>query len=111
MDGHPSSNRSNSSTVTAFTLGYSLIRQPVGESGLAYYIYENWQAGPHKAVIHHGSCAHCNEGQGKSGKGDYDRSHGKWHGEFKTLDAAKAYQKNMSIEVRKECGHCMKAVS
>jgi len=23
-----------------------------------YYIYENWQAGPHKAVIHHAECGH-----------------------------------------------------
>jgi len=25
-----------------------------------FYIYENWQAGPRKEVIHDGSCGHCN---------------------------------------------------
>ena len=24
---------------------------------MTYYIYENWQAGAHKAVIHSGGCA------------------------------------------------------
>ena len=36
-------------------------------TGDKFYIYENWQAGPHKAVIHRGSCGHCNNGQGKTG--------------------------------------------
>ena len=26
------------------------------------YLYENWQAGPHKTVLHRGSCAFCNNG-------------------------------------------------
>ena len=25
-----------------------------------FYIYENWQAGPRKAVIHVGNCGFCN---------------------------------------------------
>jgi len=39
----------------------------VRATGDKFYIYENWQAGPHKAVIHRGSCGHCNNGQGKTG--------------------------------------------
>lgn len=31
---------------------------------MTFYIYENWQAGPHKAVLHTGPCGHCNDGQG-----------------------------------------------
>ena len=26
-----------------------------------FYIYENWQAGPRKAVIHVGNCGFCNK--------------------------------------------------
>ena len=32
---------------------------------MAFYIYENWQAGPHKAVIHRGDCRYCNQGRGR----------------------------------------------
>jgi hypothetical protein len=31
-----------------------------------YWIYENWQAGLHKAVIHRG-CGDCNHSRGKHG--------------------------------------------
>src|SRR5215469_8736750 len=51
-----------------------------------FYIYENWQAGPRKAVIHKGSCGHCNDGNGVSG--GYDPKHAKWHGPFESLAAA-----------------------
>ena len=33
---------------------------------MTYYIYENWQAGPHKAKIHQSSCGHCNGGLGRT---------------------------------------------
>src|SRR5437016_8249412 len=31
-----------------------------------FYIYENWHAGPHKAVLHRASCGQCNSGDRKS---------------------------------------------
>ena len=34
---------------------------------MAYYIYENWRSGPHKAVLHVGECGHCNNGKGHAG--------------------------------------------
>lgn len=68
---------------------------------MAYYIYENWQAGPHKAVIHNGSCGFCNEGQGRAG--GYDPSHAKWHGPFATVESARLEQNRMQVKVRKEC--------
>ncbi len=52
------------------------------------YVYENWQAGPHKAVIHRGSCGYCNDGAGVAG--GYDPRHAEWHGPFDTLERAEA---------------------
>lgn len=68
---------------------------------MPYYIYENWQAGPHKAVIHDGACGHCNNGEGRAG--GYDSGHAKWHGPFSSLDAAMRQQKSMPVKVRKSC--------
>jgi len=65
------------------------------------YIYEDWQAGPHKAVIHHTSCGFCNEGHGRDG--EFDPAHAKWHGPFDSLSKAQAFQKRMDVSVRKEC--------
>ncbi len=68
---------------------------------MAFYIYENWQAGPHKAVIHDGSCGHCNQGRGRAG--GYDPSHAKWHGPYETLEKAHAASAALSgVVVRKE---------
>ena len=74
---------------------------------MTYYIYENWQAGPHKAVIHSGSCAYCNDGRGRS-NGAYDRAHGKWHGPYDDLNAAQQAQQELCVVKRDECRHCMK---
>jgi F-type H+-transporting ATPase subunit beta len=72
---------------------------------MGFYIYENWQAGPHKAVIHHGSCGYCNEGKGRAG--GYDPNHAEWHGPFGTLEDARNHQQQMNVKVRKEC-RCVK---
>ena len=75
-------------------------------NGVSFYIYENWQAGPHKAVIHIGSCAFCNEGKGRAG--GYDPKHAKWHGPFDGIETARRQQKAIVAKVKKECGVCMK---
>ena len=76
-----------------------------GTLGMAYYIYENWQAGPRKAVIHRGSCGYCNNGQGRN-EGNYDPDHGEWHGPWDDLQEARKAQTKMSVKVRKECQIC-----
>lgn len=53
---------------------------------MAYWIYENWTA-EHKAVVHAGSCGHCNEGRGRT-PNPLGEKNGRWHGPFPTLDAA-----------------------
>ena len=58
-----------------------------GGGDMTYYIYENWQAGPHKAVIHVGTCSFCNHGQGRSGR--CNPGHARWHGPYETLDSAR----------------------
>ncbi len=73
---------------------------------MAFYIYENWQAGPHKAVIHHGSCGHCKDGRGRAG--GYDPAHAEWHGPFASLLEARRIQKSMKVVERKEC-RCVNA--
>lgn len=72
---------------------------------MKYYIYENWQAGPHKAVLHRGSCGYCNNGNGRAG--GYDPGHAEWHGPFNSIDEAKKRQLSMNVKVRKVC-RCVK---
>src|SRR5437867_6205781 len=38
---------------------------PIAVAAGEYYVYENWSAGPHKAVLHRGSCGQCNAGKGR----------------------------------------------
>jgi len=70
-------------------------------AGVSYYIYENWQAGPHKAVVHLASCAFCNDGRGLAGGSD--PKHGKWHGPYSSLNAARSAQAALHPKVVKEC--------
>jgi F-type H+-transporting ATPase subunit beta len=72
---------------------------------MPFYIYENWRAGPHKAVIHHGSCGYCNEGEGKA-RG-YNPGNANWHGPFSTLNEARQASASMHVIEHKEC-RCIK---
>ena len=73
---------------------------------MTFWIYENWQAGPHKAVVHLGSCGFCNEGKGMS-DGEYDPGHGRWHGPFETLRDAQARAKALSGVVNRRNHSCV----
>ena len=44
-----------------------LIAKPAGPApeSAEFYIYENWAAGPHKIVLHRGSCGQCSHGKGR----------------------------------------------
>lgn len=67
-----------------------------------FHVYENWQAGPRKAVIHRGSCGHCNDGKGRAG--GFDHRHAQWHGPFETLAAAQEYSHGLpGVTARKRC--------
>lgn len=73
--------------------------------GMAYYIYENWRAWRHKAIIHRGSCGHCNNGQGRN-EGNYDPNNGAWHGPYADLQEAQEAQEEMPVEVHDKCRVC-----
>jgi len=70
-----------------------------------YYVYENWQAGPHKARIHISSCRFCNNGKGIHNTDSEE--HGKWHGPFLTYEETLQAAIKTGGEVT-ECQNCCK---
>jgi len=73
---------------------------PVGAG--EFYVYENWAAGPHKAVLHRSSCAQCNAGKGRPS--GHDANHSRWHGPYGNLTEARDATHNMSgVLIRSEC--------
>ncbi len=72
---------------------------------MAFYVYESWQAGSGRAVLHSADCAYCNEGRGL--QGGSDRSNGKWHGPYETLASAREFPRTLRVDERTEhaCVH------
>jgi 4-hydroxy-tetrahydrodipicolinate synthase len=67
-----------------------------------FYIYENWAAGPHKAILHRASCGQCSSGKGRPA--GHDANHSKWHGPFGNLTAARDASHQMpGVLIRSEC--------
>ncbi|MGB2605551.1 MAG: 4-hydroxy-tetrahydrodipicolinate synthase [Candidatus Sulfotelmatobacter sp.] len=67
-----------------------------------FYIYENWLAGPHKIVLHRGSCGQCNQGKGRPA--GHDANHARWHGPYSTLAEGRETAQGMTgILIRGEC--------
>ncbi len=67
-----------------------------------FYIYENWHAGPHKAVLHRASCGQCNHGKGRPA--GHDANHARWHGPYATLSEARNISQQMAgVLIRSEC--------
>jgi 4-hydroxy-tetrahydrodipicolinate synthase len=67
-----------------------------------FYIYENWQAGPHKIVLHRSSCGQCNHGKGRPS--GHDANHARWHGPYATLSQAREAAHTMTgVLIRSEC--------
>ena len=67
-----------------------------------FFVYENWQAGPHRAVLHRSSCGQCNHGKGRPS--GHDPAHASWHGPYPTvIDARQALQTMPSVLIRSEC--------
>lgn len=67
-----------------------------------FYIYENWAAGPHKIVLHRGSCGQCNQGKGRPA--GHDANHARWHGPYPTLAQGREVAHEMSgVLIRSEC--------
>jgi len=67
-----------------------------------FFIYENWQAGPHKIVVHRSNCGQCNHGKGRPA--GHDANHARWHGPYSTLADARAAAHHMqNVLIRSEC--------
>jgi 4-hydroxy-tetrahydrodipicolinate synthase len=80
-----------------------LISKPAGAATAAeFYIYENWSAGPHKIVVHRGSCGQCGHGKGRPA--GHDANHSRWHGPYTTLaEARDAAHAITGVLIRSEC--------
>ncbi|HEV2117309.1 MAG TPA: 4-hydroxy-tetrahydrodipicolinate synthase [Terriglobales bacterium] len=72
---------------------------------LTFFLYESWQAGPHKLVLHRSTCGACRAGTGHpSGS---DEAHSRWHGPYTTAQEARDTSRSLSnILIRSEC-KCM----
>jgi 4-hydroxy-tetrahydrodipicolinate synthase len=67
-----------------------------------FYVYENWAAGPHKAILHRASCGQCSSGKGRPS--GHDPSHSKWHGPYGNAAAARGATHQMpGVLIRSEC--------
>src|SRR5579863_4318233 len=81
-----------------------LIAKPATPSPDApeFFIYENWAAGPHKIVLHRGSCGQCSHGKGRPT--GHDVNHARWHGPYATLVEARDTAHAMTgVLIRSEC--------
>jgi hypothetical protein len=81
-----------------------LITRPTAPPAAAteFYIYENWAAGPHKAMLHRASCGQCNSGKGRPS--GHDPNHSRWHGPYGNLaEAREATHQMPGVLIRSEC--------
>ncbi|MGA8869161.1 MAG: 4-hydroxy-tetrahydrodipicolinate synthase [Candidatus Sulfotelmatobacter sp.] len=81
-----------------------LISKPAvpGAEASEFYIYESWAAGPHKIVLHRGSCGQCSQGKGRPAGHDANHSH--WHGPYATVAHAREVAHAMTgVLIRSEC--------
>src|SRR5579872_688785 len=69
---------------------------------LTFFLYESWQAGPHKLALHRSTCGACRGGTAHPGGSDEARS--RWHGPYTTVQEARERSRGMSnILIRSEC--------
>ena len=81
-----------------------LIAKPVGPGAEAteFYLYENWASGPHKIVLHRGSCGQCSQGKGRPA--GHDVNHARWHGPYASVAVARETAHGMTgVLIRSEC--------
>jgi 4-hydroxy-tetrahydrodipicolinate synthase len=81
-----------------------LITRPAAQQAAAteFYVYENWAAGPHKAMLHRASCGQCSSGKGRPS--GHDPNHSRWHGPYGNLaEAREATHQMPGVLIRSEC--------
>jgi hypothetical protein len=68
----------------------------------SFFVYENWAAGPHKAVLHRSNCGQCNHG--KARPAGHSAVHAQWHGPYASLAEARHITQTLpSVLIRSEC--------
>ncbi len=68
----------------------------------AFFVYENWASGPHKAVLHRSTCGQC--GNGKARPAGHSADHAHWHGPYPTLAEARQVTQTLpNVLIRSEC--------
>jgi 4-hydroxy-tetrahydrodipicolinate synthase len=96
--------RDTRSKLQKIVMEAGLIAKPAAPAPEAaeFYIYENWAAGPHKIVLHRGSCGQCNQGKGRPA--GHDANHARWHGPYATLANGREVAHAMTrVLIRSEC--------
>jgi len=96
--------RDTRSRLQRVAMEAGVVAKPVAASPDAaqFFIYENWHAGPHKAVLHRGSCSQCNNGKGRPA--GHDVNHARWHGPYASLSEARESSQQMTgVLIRSEC--------
>jgi 4-hydroxy-tetrahydrodipicolinate synthase len=96
--------RDTRSKVQKIATDAGLIARPAAPPTAAaeFYIYENWAAGPHKAILHRASCGQCSSGKGRPA--GHDPNHSRWHGPYSTLaEAREATHQMPGVLIRSEC--------
>jgi hypothetical protein len=74
----------------------------VAANAPAFFVYENWAAGPHKAVLHRSQCGQCNSG--KARPAGHSANHARWHGPYATLSEARQVTQTLpNVLIRSEC--------
>ena len=69
---------------------------------VSFYVYENWAAGPHKAVLHRSSCGQCSNGRARPA--GHSINHARWHGPYPTLAEARQVTQTLPhVLIRSEC--------
>lgn len=92
----------------------SKLQRVVAEAGLiakaqtsnaelaAFFVYENWAAGPHKVVLHRANCGQCNHGKGRPT--GHDPAHARWHGPYGSLNEARDISHQLpGVLIRSDC--------
>jgi len=96
--------RDTRSKLQKIATDVGLIARPAAPPAAAteFYIYENWAAGPHKAMLHRASCGQCSSGKGRPA--GHDPNHSRWHGPYGTLSEAREATHQMpGVLIRSEC--------
>lgn len=96
--------RDTRSKLQKIAMEAGVIAKPAGApaDAAAFYIYENWAAGPRKIVLHRGTCGQCNQGKGRPA--GHDANHSSWHGPYATLAQGREAAHAMAgVLIRSEC--------